>query len=98
MPPSCGWQRMEVMSGPAQYLNYVTGQTIYRTPPALCWRKVRAQGQEVWYNWVINTTQQDQPDEMPQYLIDEVGCTHEHLCGCSFPLVLHLLTLFFVLF
>ena len=26
MPPSCGWQRMEVMSGPPQYLNYVTGQ------------------------------------------------------------------------
>ena len=32
MPPSCGWQRTEVMSGPAQYLNYVTGQTLYKTP------------------------------------------------------------------
>ena len=55
-----------------QFLNYVTGQTVYRTPAPLCWRKVRANGQDVWYNWAINISQIEQPDEMPQYLIDEV--------------------------
>ncbi len=47
------------------------GQVIYVTPPSLCWRKVTYSGETMWYNWFSNTTQAEQPDEMPQYLIDE---------------------------
>ena len=64
---------MEVMSGPSQYLNYITNQTTYKTPAALSWRKVRNDGQDVWYNYAVNISQYDVPDEMPAYLIEEVG-------------------------
>lgn len=76
IPPSCAWQRMEVMSGPSQYLNYVTNQTVYKTPAALSWRRVRSGGQDLWYNYAINVSQHEQPDEMPVYLVEEVCATN----------------------
>lgn len=38
------------------------------------------QGSELWYNWVSNHTQVEQPDEMPQYMLDEVrvSCMEMH--------------------
>ena len=64
---------------------------MYQTPPALCWRKVRAEGQEVWYNWAINITQHEQPDEMPQYLIDEVGGTAKHgIVVCALEMIMRM--------
>ncbi len=71
MPPSCAWQRVEHKDAPAEYVNYVTGQTVRRVPRALAWARVRSEGTELWYNWAINVTQHDQPDEPPQYMIDE---------------------------
>lgn len=51
MPPSCAWQRVDTQEGHASYTNYVTGQTVHKTPAALCWRKVRQAGNDLWYNW-----------------------------------------------
>ena len=58
---------------------YLTSHTSHDCAPfpslhlqALSWRKVRKDGEEVWFNWVINASQHEQPDEMPQYLLDEV--------------------------
>lgn len=74
MPPSCAWQRVETQDGPPQYVNYVTSQSVHYTPPALCWRKVRqAEGAELWFNWAINITQYEDPEEMPQYLLEEAA-------------------------
>mmetsp|Transcript_14099 Transcript_14099/g.30569 ORF Transcript_14099/g.30569 Transcript_14099/m.30569 type:complete len:409 (+) Transcript_14099:6-1232(+) len=73
MPPSCGWQRVEYLGQPSKYVNYVTGQSIHRVPPALSWRKVKADNKELWYNWANNHTQYEQPDEMPEYLIEEAN-------------------------
>ncbi len=39
---------------------------------ALSWRRLRMSGSDVWYNWRANRTQHETPDEMPQYLLDEV--------------------------
>ncbi|GAX83439.1 hypothetical protein CEUSTIGMA_g10864.t1 [Chlamydomonas eustigma] len=73
MPPSCAWQRVEVKGGPSEYVNYVTSQVVYQLPPALSWRKVRASGEDLWYNWKSNITQREQPDEMPQYMLEEAA-------------------------
>lgn len=72
LPPSCAWQRVEEKGVATHYTNYVTGQVLHRTPPSLCWRKVRQADKTIfWYNWAMNATQLEAPDEMPQYLLEE---------------------------
>lgn len=74
LPPSCAWQRVEEKGVATHYNNFVTGQVLHRTPPSLCWRKIRqsnAAFATFWYNWAVNKTQVDAPDEMPQYLLEE---------------------------
>ncbi|KAG1670297.1 hypothetical protein FOA52_003647 [Chlamydomonas sp. UWO 241] len=71
MPPSCGWQRVEQQAELPVFVNYVTGQTVFRPPPPLCWRKLRVESQELWYNYAANISVTHAPDELPQYLVDE---------------------------
>ncbi len=40
---------------------------------SLAWRKIRqASGEPMWYNWAINATQIEQPDELSKEMIAEV--------------------------
>lgn len=71
LPPSCSWQRVEHQDAHALYVNYVTGQTVYKPPPPLCWRKLRVDGQEMWYNYAANISVTGVPDELPEYLAQE---------------------------
>ena len=48
-----------------------------RTPPpclvqALAWRKVKASGTELWYNYLLNVTQVERPEELPDAMAAEV--------------------------
>ena len=49
---------------------------------ALAWRKVRQAGQEpMWYNWAANVSQLEQPDEISEEMVAEVGCSSEVWCA-----------------
>jgi succinate dehydrogenase flavin-adding protein (antitoxin of CptAB toxin-antitoxin module) len=44
---------------------------------ALCWRLLRQNDQDVWYNWATNHSQMSPPDEVPEDMLQEVregGC------------------------
>jgi hypothetical protein len=71
LPPSCAWQRVDVQNHPAEYTNSITGQKMHTIPKALAWRKVRLSGELVWFNWKINVTQYETPNEVPEYLLNE---------------------------
>eukprot|EP00798_Chlamydomonas_sp_ICE-L_P023285 gene23285-30521_t len=78
MPPSCAWQRVLYQGHPSHYVNQVTGQTVATIPPALSWRKVKQEGDEpMWYNWALNTSQLEAPDELPDELLTELEAPDE---------------------
>lgn len=65
-PPSCAWQRLEFQGQPNKYTNYITSQTVTKLPKALSWRLIRQNNQDLWYNWQVNITQVNKPDELPE--------------------------------
>ena len=55
---------------------------------SLAWRKIRqASGEFMWYNWAINATQVEQPDELTKEMIAEVrmGRAFKNLPGRRRP-------------
>ncbi|GMH34726.1 hypothetical protein BSKO_02587 [Bryopsis sp. KO-2023] len=54
-PPSCAW-RKNAIQGHTFFQNAVTGQTTWRRPNALAWRKLldEKSGMEFWYNYRTN--------------------------------------------
>ncbi|KAG2497069.1 hypothetical protein HYH03_005065 [Edaphochlamys debaryana] len=71
-PPSAAWQRIDMQGQPIKYTNYITGQTVAKCPPPLAWVKVRADGKEMFYNWKINFTQVEKPEEVPKELLEDI--------------------------
>ncbi|KAG1657034.1 hypothetical protein FOA52_004121 [Chlamydomonas sp. UWO 241] len=71
MPPNAAWQRVEHKDAPPSYVNFVTGQAVHARPPSLSWVKLNAgeKGQQMWYNWAVNITQLEEPQEMPRDMI-----------------------------
>lgn len=73
-PPSCAWHRLPIHGNthPYRYINALTQQELHRVPIALSWRKVKSQGQLMWYNYRINVTQFETPEELPLEMVKEL--------------------------
>eukprot|EP00898_Chlorokybus_atmophyticus_P003161 jgi/Chlat1/3846/Chrsp26S04058 len=70
-PPSCAWQRFALADGRTCFHNNVTQQTVYTTPNALAWKRVRDatdhSGQTCnWFNYRANVMQRETPAELPE--------------------------------
>ncbi|KAG2432048.1 hypothetical protein HYH02_013118 [Chlamydomonas schloesseri] len=72
LPPSCAWQRVDSQGHPIKYVNAVTGQEVATVPPSLAWSKLRAEGKEIWYNWRLNVSQFEKPQEVPAAMMAEI--------------------------